>query len=257
MPSAPTVPLFVDAAAGAIDIAGAWSYTCQAPGASGRLIIVQLLQDGTTAGAVTVTGATNITSITGTANAWTALKTEQAVGSASAALQSVYAGRSTGTSAPTISGGNSTSEDVATRSYQFFNASAGATVATVIENSTAGNATNGAGTSTSVADTAVVTTAASRLACNFIAVGSANRASELTAMSGATGGTWAYAVAAYGTATGLGATLALTTATMSASGTIDGATDAITSSAWGVIGFAIIPGPATTYTDSGFGKESG
>lgn len=252
-----SAPIFLDAAAGAIDIAGAWSYTCQAPQQANNLIIVQLLQDGTTAGAVTVTGATNITSITGGANAWTALKTEQAVGSASAALQSVYAGRSTGTSAPTISGGNSTSEDVATRSYQFWNVNTGATVNSIIENSTAGTATNGAGTSTSVADTAVVTTSTNRLACNFIAVGSANRASELTAMSGASGGTWAYAVAAYGTAAGLGATLALTTATLASSGTIDGATDAITSSAWGVIGFALIPGTLQMNLEAGHGVESG
>ena len=40
---------YITASAGDVDLGGAWSYTCSAPGAAGRLLILQVFQDGTSA----------------------------------------------------------------------------------------------------------------------------------------------------------------------------------------------------------------
>lgn len=181
-----TVPSFVNASTGGTDAMGAWSATCHAPSAAGRIIIFQVIQDGTTTGAVTYTGNSNINDLAGSAG-WTLVCSEQVCGSPTAALQTIYIGRSTGTSAPTISGGNSTSEDLYWRFYEFSDASTGTTLATVIENSTAGATANGAGTSASVDDTGVTTLGIDRLCLNFVGINDDN---AISAFTGATGGSW-------------------------------------------------------------------
>src|SRR3972149_3962365 len=103
-----TAPTFVAAGTGATDAAGAWSYTCGAPGAAGRLIIVQMLQDGDTGAAVAVTGATNIEDLAGTDNQWTQgywdTLTGNQVGNPRVARNKIWLGRSLSPSPPPISG---------------------------------------------------------------------------------------------------------------------------------------------------------
>ena len=233
-----TQPAYSNASTGSVDISGAWTATCHAPAASGRIIILQVYQAGTTSAAVTFTSATNITNLAATANQWTKIGTTNAVGAVG--LQHIWIGRSTGTSAPTFTGGNSTSDDVYWRFYEFTNGNTGSTLSDVIQNVTNGVSVNGSGTSASVLDTAVTTTRSDCLALNFIACNDQPQAAELTAMTGGTGGTWTYPVTAYGTTTGTNGTIALVTAEMPVAGTIDGSSDAITSVAWGVVGFALI-----------------
>lgn len=204
-------PRLIDAGTGATDAGGAWTYTCQASGAAGRVFIVQILQDGSTNGAVTVTGATNIEDLAGTDNAWTQIPGANAdgsfpVGASGEARQFLYIGRALSTSAPTISGGNSTSEDLYIRSYQFADVSIGTTLATVIENATAGSTVNNVGTSATADDASVQTLGLDRLALNFVAVNDDNLISVFT---GESGGDWKLFAAPYAEASGTDGALGL------------------------------------------------
>ncbi len=233
-------PTYVTASTGASDTTGAWTATGAAPGAAGRIMILHVVQDGTTDGSVTFTSATNIENLAGTDNAWTAIG-EYSMGGADEARHYLWIGRSLSTSTPTFTGGNSSGEDLFFRMYEFSGVSTGTTLATVIENVTAGTATSAGATSTTVADVGVTTLGPDRLALNFIGVNDDAQAAELTAMTGESGGDWTYPVAAYGDSAGTDATLALVTATIASAGTINGGTDTITSGAWGVVGFALKP----------------
>ena len=239
---------FVTASAGATDAGGTWSYTTTAPGAAGNLIIVQVLQDGTSANnAITITSATNVEDLAGTDSVFTALAaTGSDVGSAAAGYQYIFLGRSLNTSAIVITGGNSGTNDIYVRAYEFSGVSVGTTLATVIEETTAGNFANGAGTSTTCADTSVTTLGPNRLALNFVAL--TDDGMELAAFAGETGGDWTLPVAIYESATGTDGTLGLNTAAIATAGTINGGTDTITSIAWGVIGFALIPAISAAIT---------
>lgn len=245
-------PVWIVASPGATDAAGAWSYTVNAPGAAGRVIIVQVVQDGTTNGAVTFTGASNIENLAGTDNAWTDITGPNAdgswpVGSAEAARQFLKIGRSLSTTAPTISGGNSTSEDLYIRAHEFSDVNTGTTLAAVIENGSAGTAVNGAGTGTTISDTGVTTLGADRLALQLVA---ANDDIAIDSFTGESGGNWADPVGVYAESSGTDASLQLQTAVMLSAGTIDGGSDTVVSAAWGVVGFALIgttpAGPAAS-----------
>jgi hypothetical protein len=212
------------------------------------MLVYHILQDGNTDGAVTVTGAANIAALDGTANTATRVPGPNAdgswpVGSPAAARQHIFLARTTSTSAPSLSGGNSTSEDLYFRYYVFSDVSTGTTLATVIENGSAGVATNGAGTSTTVSDTAVTTLGADRLALNLIGIN--DDGSGIALFTGASGGTWGV-FRSYEEASGTDGTVAKVQATMATAGTIDGGSDAITSLAWGVVGFALIGTTADT-----------
>lgn len=235
-------PTFVDAGTGATDAGGAWTYTCQASGAAGRVFIVQILQDGTTSGAFTQDSASNIVNLAGITNLWTSIPGPNSdiswpVGVAEAARQFLFIGRATSTSAPTLSGGNSTSEDLYIRSYQFTDVNTGSTLSAVIENASAGSAFYEAGTGTTVSDRDVTTLGADRLALNFVA---ANDDVAIDAFTGEAGGDWVEAVAEYASASGTDGMLQLQTAAMASAGTISGGSDTIVSAAWGVVGFALI-----------------
>ena len=229
-------PSYVNAGTGATDSGGAWSYTCQASAAAGRVFIVQILQDGATSGALSSVVGTNIENLGGTDNVWTAVAINQPVGSPTAALQHIYIGRALSTSAPTISGANSTSEDLYIRSYQFTDVSTGTTLATVVENG-AGTSANGVGSSNTASDTAVATLGPARLALNFLAVDDDN---ALAQFSGQSGGTWTE-VAEYANSSGTDGAIQMQYASMPGVWTIDGGTASITDSDnWGVVGFALI-----------------
>lgn len=237
-----TAPTFDSAGAGATDAGGVWAYTVTGGIAAGRVIIVQILQDGTTNGAVTVTGASNIENLAGTDNQWTQIPgpngdSSWPVGSPAAARQFLYIGRCLSTSSPTISGGNSTSEDLYIRSYTFVDVNTGTTLSDVIENSSAGSAVNGSGTGTTVSDTGVTTLDVDRLALQLVAI---NDDVAVDAFAGETGGDWVEPVAEYAEASGTDGCLQLQTADMAAAGTINGGTDTIVSAGWGVVGFALI-----------------
>ena len=247
------IPVFrTTVSSGATDAGGAWSYTTASPAAAGRVIIAQILQDGNTDGALTSIVGTNIENLAGTDNVWTQITGANAdgshpVGDPAAARQFLYIGRSLSTTAATISGGNSTSEDLYIRAAEFSDVNTGTALSDVIENASAGAFVNGVGTGTSMSDADVTTLGADRLALNFRA---ANDDVTWTVYSGESGGTWQNSLA-YSDAAGTDGAIALERADMVSAGTIGGATATVSPSAsWGVVGFALIgttpAGPATS-----------
>ncbi len=100
------------------------------------------------------------------------------------------------------------------------------------------------GSSTSIAMPTLIGTGTERLAVTFIGV-NANRA--LAASTGETGGDWTEPVAEFASGSGTAATVGIQTSALGA-GTISGGTITITSSAWGTLGFALIPVGATGFT---------
>jgi hypothetical protein len=215
----------------------------------GDIVIAQILQDGSTDGAVAVTGATFVENLAGTDNAWTQIVGANGdgsfpVGASGQARQFLYIGRALSTSStPTISGTNSTSEDLYIRMYFATDVSTGTTLADVIENGTAGSTVNSAGTSATIADADVTTLGADRLALNFVA---GNDDNAIDAFTGMTGGTWAEAIAEYAEASGTDGVIQLQIATIASAGTIGGGTDgwADAADSWGVVGFALKPAVA-------------
>ena len=242
-------PTWVAASAGAVDTAGAWTFTCAAPGAAGRLILVHIFQDGTGTGVTGDMVGTNITAIDGTANTWTRLKSSApavfGVGATGSQVgwHNVWAGRSTGTSAPTISGDNAAGDDLYFRAYEFLDANAGAALSDVFENGAIDMDASGSGledqaTSNSVSNPGITTNGPDRLAVIFIAA-----ADDVTIASytGESGGDLALATAAFTTATGTDASIALQIAAMAPAGSITGGTAALGASiGWSAVGFAII-----------------
>lgn len=224
------------AATGATDAGGAWTYSAPAANAVGNVIIFQALQDGSTGGAVALTGASNIENLAGTDNAWTSIGAFN-VGNPTAAIQHLWIGRAINTSGfPSASGTNSTSEDLYMLMYEFSSVNTGTTLSDVIENGSAGSTPNGVGTSTTVSDTGVTTLGADRLALNCIATNDDNNFGPFT---GETGGNWVPANS-YFDASGTDGSVQIEQADMTSAGTIDGGTSTIVSSAWGVVGFALI-----------------
>ena len=236
---------YVTASTGTTDAGGAWTHTSAAPGAAGRIYIVQVVQDGTSASNAAIDSVTNAENLAGTDNTLTYIG-EFDIGSAVAASQHLWIGRSLNTSAMVITGSNAGTDDIYVRVYEFSGVSTGTTLSTVIENVTAGTATNGAGTGTTVNDTGVTTLGPNRLALQFMGfnddLGGFNGS-----FTGETGGDWA-TVASYGTSTGTDGGTNLNTATMASAGTVNGGTLTITSMEWGVVGFALIPEASAAIT---------
>lgn len=255
-PSTPGTPV-----AGVTDAGGAWTFTPDFAGsAAGNVIIVQIFQDGATTGAVTVTGASNIENLAGTDNAWTTIVADSPCGSPTSGLQHLFIGRLLSTTDPTISGGNSTSEDVYIQAYMFTNVNTGTTLSDVLENSSAGSTVNAVGTGTSITDTGVTTLGSDRLALNFVGADDDATGLNGATMTGMSGGTWD-PFRGFESSTGTDGSVYVANALMSSAGTINGGsfTTAI-SVGWGNIGFALIgttSGGGTTYTKAGYGKESG
>ena len=254
-----TIPSFVAATAGGTDATGAWSYTCTAAGAAGRLMILHVMQCGTSANnAVTVSSVTNIENLAGTDNVMTALAaTGTGFGSAVVGYHYLFLGRSLGTSAAVITGGNSGSDDLYFRMYEFQNASTGTTLATVIENATLGAALSAAATNQTISDVGVTTLGPNRLCCQFVCNDNDNTIGPFT---GETGGDWAEATAEFSSATGTDGMLSLQTANMVTAGTVDGGTVAMggaTPWSHGVLGLAI-RGVSEPYylSKAGFGAEA-
>lgn len=231
-------PTFNLASIGATDAGGAWAFNTDT--SIGRVIVVQIIQDGSTSGAVVATAfGAGVANLAGTTSAMNYLG-EFPVGASSEAFQHLWIGRSVAAGG-SISGTNSTSEDLYFRQYSFNDvrtaAGGGVSVATVIENGTAGATVNSTGTSATAADASVTTLGADRLAVNFLAINDDNAFAGFTGQSG---GTWATR-ASYAEASGTDGAIYLVDAAMASAGTINGGTGSITDSdAWGVVGFALI-----------------
>lgn len=235
---------YVNASSGATDAGDAFTATGMTPAKAGNIIILQVLQDGTTSSAVTQSSATNITALNGTANTWTYIGAYQ-VGNSATGIQHLWVGRSTGTSAPTMTGGNTTSEDLYYRMYEFSGVCASATTTSgILENSTAGTVNSEYGTSTTCSDVSVTTTHAGGMALNFVAL--SDDAMGLGEFAGESGGDWVLTPNVYSTSSGTDGTIALMRASLTSAGTINGGSDTITSIGWGVVGFALIPEFAPT-----------
>lgn len=234
-------PTWVQAGTGATDAGGAWSFIFDAILTVGNTIIIPVVQDGTTNGALTSFTFGGIANLAGTNNDATMITGPNAdgswpIGSPEAARQFLWIGRATSVDL-SAGGANSTSEDLYCNMQEFTNVSAGTTLATVIENGTAGTAVNQAGTSATAADAGVTTLGFDRLAVNFLGINDDNAFAGFTGQSG---GTWTTR-ASYAEASGTDAALYAIDAPMAAAGTIGGGTGSITASdAWGVVGFALI-----------------
>jgi hypothetical protein len=242
-------PTLVAASGQQTDAGGAWGEVFpDSVGAIGNVFILQILQDGGTNGAVALTSSNFVNKLDGTAG-WTSIGTF-AVGGSTEARQHLWIGRATSTTAaqaPGATGTNSTSEDLYIRFYEFQDVSTGTTLATVIENGSAGATVNSTGTSATASDASVQTLGTDRLAVNFVAVNDDNAIAQF---SGQSGGTWTE-TAEYAEPSGTDGAIQLQRAAMASAGTIDGGTASITDSdAWGVVGFALIgttaDGPTAT-----------
>lgn len=133
-------PRFVKASTGAPDAGGAWTYVIpQAADPANNVIIIQILQDGSTNGAVAITDVGNLVNLVGSSGL-TKIPGSNAdgshpVGASGEARQFLYICRNPSYSgSSTIAGTNSTSEDLFIRSYEFTDANSGTTLADVIEN---------------------------------------------------------------------------------------------------------------------------
>ena len=238
-------PTFVQASAGATDATGAFNISASS-GTANNVNILHILQDGTNSGTIGGTFSGAVKNLAGTVSAMDFLG-EFPVGNPTAGFQHLWIGRNVG-GAPEIFGTNSAGDDVYGRWYEFTDVNTGSTVASVLENATAGTTVNGFGTSTTCADTGVTTLGSDRLALNF--VGITDDASGLASFAGETGGDWTLATAIYESASGTDGTIGLMSAAMASAGTINGGSDAITSLPWGVVGFALIGTTAAGPTGS-------
>lgn len=235
--AAPSYDTSGSAGAGAVIQTGSANVTSSSPGAIGKLFMLQVLQDGTTGTPSVATGAAGrYEDLAGTDDALTSLGAFD-VGSAVAARQHVWLGRSLSSTSVINVSVTTPGDDLYCRIFFFLNTSTGTTLSTVIENGSAGSSANGAGTSTTVADTGVTTLDVDRLAVNLIGIN--DDLTGIASFTGETGGNWTQDIS-FESSTGTDGTIALQTATMASAGTINGGTATITSDAWGVIGFALI-----------------
>lgn len=236
-------PSFIEAYdAGRTDAGGAWfaKSSFHPAGDAGKFVVLQILQDGTTGGAVALTGSTGFNAVDGTADSLTFLGAFSGGG----LIQHLWLGRLYQTASAIVEGTNSTSEDLYIRMYHFQDVNTGTTLASVLEQNGTTTPSTASGTSNTIADAGVTTTGVDRLACNWVAVNDDN---ALDAFTGMTGGTWAEAVAEYAESSGTDGAIGLQTATMATAGTIDGGTDTMAASdGWGVVGFALIGTTAAT-----------
>jgi hypothetical protein len=207
------------------------------------VFILHVFQDGATADAVTLdaAGGTQSGPLDGTTspNAYDYIG-RFSVGATPSAYHYLWMGRIY--AADTFHGGNSTSEDLYFRVYTFTNvktvALGGVSLATVIENASAGGTATATGDSATASDAGVTTLGSDRLALNFVSVNDDN---AISAFTGETGGNWVLATAAYADSGGTDGAIALQSATLTTAGTIDGGTGSIVDiDAWGTVGFALI-----------------
>lgn len=234
-------PSYVNAQPGATDAGGDWSYTCQAATAAGNVFIVHVLQDGTTYPAVAVTGSSNINDLSGSAG-WTEVL-HLAVGAPTAAIQWMFIGRATSTSAPTISGTNSTSEDLYIAASQFTDVSVGQDIYNVIENVTAGTTYSNVGTSDTATAPSVTTLGADRRGILLLSVNDDNATSVFTSP-----GNWSIGHS-YAEASGTDGKVELQHRSIPTATTVNPGTCTVTDiDAWGVVGFALRPVPTDTRT---------
>ncbi len=182
-------PSFVSAGTGVVITTG--SSTVSKTATVDNLLILQVLNDGGNLPIPSISSVTNIENLAGMGSSMTVLFDNSVedgnVGNPKVAFQVAWIGRATGTSA-SVSLTNNSGDDLYARFYEFSGVNTGATLADVIEETTAGNMSNGAGTSTTVSDTGVTTLGADRLACNFGAIN--DDATGIAVFTGMTGGTW-------------------------------------------------------------------
>lgn len=239
-----SAPTWVQSSAGTVLTTG--STTVSLAGVTvGNVIIFQNLSDGTAGPQHPTVSDSSLENLAGTNNAITFLTgttANEEVGNPTAAYQRLSIGRAKATTVNINIA--TTGDDAYIVIHEFADVSAGATLADVIENGTAGGLTHEDGTSTSVADAAVTTLGPDRLALNFVGIN--DDATGIAAFTGMTGGTWAMPKS-FESSTGTDGTAALMTAAMAAAGTIDGGSDTITSDAWGVVGFALIGTTSDVY----------
>lgn len=227
------LPQFVQAGTG-VAITGASGSATITGTTPGNIIVMQYLLDGTNAFGG-ITGVTNAENLNGDSGSLDFIAGMQ-VGGTFVAAQRADIGRSTGADIQVDFG--SVTDDIFVRLYEFSGVVDGATVATVIENDAGTNEQN-QGTSTTIADPQTISNGDNRLAVALIA---ANADVTLGSFTGETGGDWEETVAAFSSSAGTAGSIGINTAELPTATTIDGGTMTITSAAWGVMTFCLLPG---------------
>lgn len=205
-------PVFVQASTGSTDATGGWQHIYNSSG-TGNLLVLQVLQDGATSGAITITTGSDflggVEKLDGTDYDMDYVG-QFAVGSPTVAYQHIWIGRVRAAGNYGYTGGNaSPSEDVYVRIYEFSSVNTGTTLADVIEQNGTTTPSTTSGTSGTIEDAGVTTTGPDRLALNFIAISDDNAIASFT---GETGGDWTEAVAEYADSGGTDGSIGLQTA---------------------------------------------
>lgn len=199
----------------------------------GNIVIAQVLVDGTNDTSPYVNDA-GVETLDGSGAGWD-LITDAPVGASDEGRMWLYIARATDTTVTfqvqgSFVGGN----DLYARVYEFSDVNTGSQSTDVLEQLGFVD-----GTSTSVALISVDTQGADRLVVQFGAINDDNQA-QITDFTGESGGTYA-APETFGSSTGTDGALFFTHLTKATAGSVTGGSETITSDAWGVIGFALIP----------------
>lgn len=201
------------------------------------VLLYGVLQDGTGADVTVSAISASVANLAGTASALTSIGAFN-VGSAAVAKLHLWIGRLVTPGATSVTFNSSSGNDLYTSMWAFRTVSSGTTLATVIENATAGSTTTTAATSATLTDAGVTTLGPDRLAVNVVG---GNDDNALTVFTGMTGGTWTEDPE-FASATGTDGVIGMQYAAMASAGTIDGgsSTWADALDGWGVVGFALI-----------------
>lgn len=235
------VPSFVGAGSGTVVTTGTGTVT--KTGCTAENLLAMHVYEDQVASENTRSNRVNVKALTGTANSDTIYQSGLSVGNPQVANHVIFLGRvmADGTCSWDITVG-AAGADLTARIYEFSGVSIGYNIANVGENvgrQGGGQYQQTVGTNTTVTDPDVSSRDEMRLGVAFVAIRGSVTIDEFT---GESGYNWTEAVAEYSHATGSGCTLQLQIADMTGIRDMVGSgTATISSAAWGVTGFALIP----------------
>lgn len=236
---------------GATDAGGAWTYSPPEsfdPLLLGQLFIFWIVQDGSTNGAVTHTSMTNLQSLAGGTSTLTALG-NGVIGSPTSARWHFWMGRVTSTTV-TISGGNSTSEDLYFGCAQWQHVIRGTTTSEILGG--VGTAAN-QGTGTTLTQPSFNFTVKNGLLLAFMFFD--DDIATPGTLDGESGPTWGARDINYQEASGTDAAYSVYAASIDGAGSSGSGTATITSCGWSCVVFQLAPYgsllPAALHTPQG------
>lgn len=203
------------------------------------MVLLAVLQDGTGADATISAIGSPLADLAGTTSAATKIGTTFAVGSAAVAKIHIWLMRVAAATDTNTTLNSSDGNDLYWGYWVYRDVSIGTTLATVIENVTAGSTASDAATNATVADAGVTTLGVDRLAIQVIGISDDN---AQVAFTSETGGDWTESTGEHASATGTDGSIGVQHAAMASAGTINGGTftQADATDGWGTVGFAFI-----------------